>query len=620
MLGKVNLVYLALIFCLIQLSIGQDSAQREYSLLLNNIELYKQGRYKKAEQGFILVINRLPNSRYISTNYLMLIKCKYKLSDYENAIDLGKEYLDTFPNSSYCDDVLFVIANSYYKLDRYETAIKTWLNAISKSKDDRLKEKTGFLVTKTLRYNLDEKAYYRLQNEINIIDGQMLIKIAMAENDLKNGMVLSASKILTNALSKHPGSYFDKRAKGLLNTGEIQSSDIIRFALLIPLSGENKDIGNAIKEGVEYALQEFEKQNKLNIQLIIKDYGQEITKALRYYKELAQNKSVLAVLGPIENDISAACAALSEYEGLSILSPTATDPELTSLTDYFYQLNSTIDLCAEKLAKYALDSLKITRFATLSPLDNHFLRMVDKFVETIEISGGEVIDQEWYYSGDQDFSKQFMNLKRKGLKLSFSDSLMQIKPDLTINQIDSLYATYIAAKRETFKQNETKIDSADIPVNSIEGIFIPIFKEDLSFIAPQIAYSNIQSQYFGNGDWYDIEQLKKNKNYINGIIFVSDGFLNEESWDYRRFRNDYRNMIKKTPSIYNMIGYDSFNYMLKAIPTDNTVVTRNTYITHLKSIARYNGIYRNISLNQENYNTNLQLIKYNFGQLIPLIW
>jgi ABC-type branched-subunit amino acid transport system substrate-binding protein len=273
---------------------------------------------------------------------------------------------------------------------------------------------------------------------------------------------------------------------------------------------------------------------------------------------------------------------------------------------------------AKYLAQFASDSLQISRFATFSPLDNHFLRMVEAFVATVETAGAEVVAQEWYYPGDQDFSKQFMSLKRKGLKYAFGDSVLSINPELGPVQIDSLYDEYVRIAKEELTKSETKLDSADIPVTGIDGIFIPIYKEDLPFIAPQIAYSNIRSQYLGNGDWYDLEQLKKNKNYINGIIFVTDGFINEESWDYRRFRNEYRSSIKKTPSLYNIIGYDSFRYILSAISNVNSIIKRDEFLQRLENMENHIGIYRNIYLNEERVNQNLQLLRFNYGQIIPI--
>jgi len=116
-----------------------------------------------------------------------------------------------------------------------------------------------------------------------------------------------------------------------------------------------------------------------------------------------------------------------------------------------------------------------------------------------------------------------MNIKRKGLKLAFTDSILTTHPNATELELDSLYLDHVKLEQEKIAKSKssTKIDSADIPVTSIGGIFIPIFKEDLPFIAPQIAYSNIQAQYLGNKDWYDPESLKKNKNYINGSLYIT---------------------------------------------------------------------------------------------------
>ena len=111
--------------------------------------------------------------------------------------------------------------------------------------------------------------------------------------------------------------------------------------------------------------------------------------------------------------------------------------------------------------------------------------------------------------------------------------------------------------------------------------------------------------------------LNKNKNYINGIVFGSDGYLNEESWDFRQFRNEYRTKHKKSPTIFTLIGYDSFKYMLQAYdPTKS--MDRNQYLRNLKKLGKYNGVYRTIDINRNRFNQSLRLLKYNYGQIIPL--
>ena len=99
---------------------------------------------------------------------------------------------------------------------------------------------------------------------------------------------------------------------------------------------------------------------------------------------------------------------------------------------------------ADKISEYAIDSLHIKRYATISPMDDsHFIRMVNQFVKSVEGSDGEIIVKEWYYSGEQDFHKVFIKIKRKGLKYTFMDSVLTIEPDLSPEEIDSLYIDYL---------------------------------------------------------------------------------------------------------------------------------------------------------------------------------
>lgn len=614
---KYHLVYLVTFLFLTNLT-AQNANLRETAIFEKNVQLYTNKNYEQAEQNFALVITKLPNSPLITSNYMMLIKSQYKLGDYAASLEHGKKFLKIFPESSYQDDILFIMGNSYYQLDRFQTAAKTWVKASNVSDDPRLEKKLKLLLMDIVNYNLNVQDIEQLILDVAPSgDGQMLVNIAWANKEFNMGRNIPARNRLTESISKFSESRHTQEARDLLATNGHQFSPEERFALMLPITGENKDIGNAILEGAQLALEEYNKQNNLNLKVAVNNYGQEISEALTVFKMISQNKNILAVMGPVENDMAAACASLSSYEEMPLISPTATESGLTNFSDYFFQLNTQIDTKAEIIARYALDSLKLKRFVTFAPIDDHFVKMVEKFTEVIEEGGAEIVAQEWYYPGDQDVYKQFMKIKRIGLKFAFTDSLIQKNPEIEPQMLDSLYAEYITLEQERIEEEKIKVDSADIPVTTIDGMFIPIFKEDLPFIAPQIAYSNIQAQYLGNSDWYDADLLNKNKNYINGIVFGSDGYLNEESWDFRQFRNEYRTKHKKSPTIFTLIGYDSFKYMLQAYdPTKS--MDRNQYLRNLKKLGKYNGVYRTIDINRNRFNQSLRLLKYNYGQIIPL--
>ena len=598
---------------------AQNSSAREKAIFEKNLLLYTQGDFESAEQNFALVITKLPNSPLLTTNYLMLIKSQYKVGNYMATIEQGKSFMTKFPKSSYNDDVLYVMGNAYYQLNRYRTAARNWIYSLEATDDPRMEKKLETLVSRVVMYKMNDEDRRILRSDIKPSeDGEMLVNIAWAEKEFKEGKNFAAKERLTESLQKYPDSKYRNKGEKLLASSGHQFSVNERLAFLLPLSGFNNEVGEAILEGAKLALEEYNNQYNIDLEISVKDYGQELTTAINALKDLAQNSNILAVIGPLENDITAACAAISHYEQLPLLSPTATENDLINFSDYFFQINTPIDIGAESIAQYAMDSLKIERFATFAPIDDHFVKMVDKFADIVERGGAEIVSQAWYYPGDQDVYKQFMKIKRAGLKLEFTDSLSIEFPEISSEELDSLYEEYLSSEEERMNDTKTKVDSADIPVLSIDGVFIPIFKEDLEFIAPQIAYSNIQAQYLGNSDWYDLEQLKKNKNYINGIVFGTDGYLNEESWDYRQFRNEFRTKYKKTPTIYSIIGYDSFKYVLQAYDPTNPNLSRNQFLRNLKKLNTYNGIYRTIELNRNRVNQALQLLKYNYGQIIPL--
>jgi branched-chain amino acid transport system substrate-binding protein len=597
---------------------AQDLLARERELLYKNIDLYKTGRYEKAIQNFTLMIERLPDSPFLTTNYLMKAKSEYKDAQYTSSLQSAKSFVDKFPQSRYRDEIYYLMGSDYYKLNRYGTAINAWDKSLSITNNDRLLERLSYLITRTAQYRLTKSDISELQTQDLSADCQVLLVIAEAENLVANRNRYKAQILIEQTLAAYPKTRFKDKAKMLLESGQSNDQDEMKIALLLPLSGYNAEIGEAIRAGADFAMREYNQTASHPLKLIVKDYGEDITTALRFYKEISQRNDVLAMFGPIENEIVSACAALSDYEHLPIISPTATDNDLTTLTDYFFQINSTLEMRAEMLANYAIDSLGIKRFATFSPIENHFAQMVDEFTHTLKARSAKVVTQQWYYPSDQDMHKQFMNIKRIGLWYAFADSLRLLDPLIDSLKIDSLYRIYKKNEDDRLKEAETKIDSADIAVSSIDGIFIPIYKEDIKFIAPQIAYSNIQSHYLGNGDWYNPEELKKNKNYINGLVFISDGFLDEENWDYRNFRNKYRESLNLTPNTYNLIGYDCMRFMLKPFEKGNTILNRDEYSSRLKQIGRFDGLYRRILLDDQNRNTALRILRFNYGQIIPV--
>ena len=295
-----------------------DILMKEKNIFQRNVSLYQKGQYENVAKNFSILVERLPNSRFITVYRLMLAKTYYKLHQYKKSIDLSNNFIKLFPNSSYCDDMFYNIGNCYYKSLRYETAIKTWIDALDYTDDNRLKAKLIDLILAALNNKLDRGTLKNIKKNIASKNGLMLMQIANAENSLKQGDFMTASNVLNKALKKYPDTGLTTYAKNLLAATQGKRSNMIRIALLLPLQGVHNDIVSQIKDGIEFAVDEFNHKNKIKIELILKDYGDDIFEAINLVKKLAQDRSIVSVFGPIDNDAAAACAAISEYEKLPL--------------------------------------------------------------------------------------------------------------------------------------------------------------------------------------------------------------------------------------------------------------------------------------------------------------
>ena len=76
--------------------------------------------------------------------------------------------------------------------------------------------------------------------------------------------------------------------------------------------------------------------------------------------------------------------------------------------------------------------------------------------------------------------------------------------------------------------------------------------------------------------------------------------------------------MQKTPTKYNLIGYDTFSYILQYLNKLKKPINRDEFIELINKRTKYNGIYRNIILDNQNSNSNVQMIKYKYGQFLTL--
>lgn len=608
-----------ILFIVVQTSYGQNASKREWAIFQKGVHDYQSGMFAKAEKNFKLVIEKLPDTKLITANYLMLAKARYKQKNYKGAIETVEVFQKKFSSSSYLDDMYFCRANSNYRMGRQSAAVDEWIAVADMTQDQQLKRKALNLLELTVRLKMDKEALTQLQKRKKSALANSVLNYAIAEKYMDEKNIINALQKTADLLnSSQTTQYYKVKARALKHELTNPSKGTIRMAALLPLSGLNADIGRALFDGAKMAVAIHNKTSKPRIDLIPYDYETRLTTAVKKMKEIVSDPTITAVFGPLENDVTAAVAAISEYEDIALITPTASDAELIHLSEGLFQLSMPVDKIGEYLANYASDSLEIKRFITMAPIDDYFNQLTDAFNNKMSQKGIDAISQQWYYPGDKDFANQFKKIKRIGLKLAFQDSLVAEDSLINSEAIDQHFTDHMKRERERLNEEQIKLDSADIPVTTFDGIFLPLFQEDINLIAPQFAYFNIQAQILGNSEWYDLKALKRNKNYLEGLIFTADAYFDETSRDYKQFRNQFRDQYSRTPEKYDLIGFDSFNFILHAIEGKRGVANKTQFKELLKDVVHYTGIYKNFSVGTKRYNASSHLLKYMYGQLVKI--
>ena len=617
MINFKSIAVVLIVLCICESLIAQTATEREWTIFRKGIEDYQAGKYGDAERNFSTMISKLPNNKLLTANYLMLAKTQYKLGNYEESIKTCEFFISSFQTSAYLDDIYFVEGNDNYRLNRFENAVHYWL--IAASKKQGISSRAIEQAEKTTRFRLNERQLINLKNNSTDPFSRQFYSYHLAEKYYDKGNNASALITLEEMrMSPSKNLIYKEDADRLYNILKNRTSNSLRIAALLPLSGEDEALGKQVLDGANMAVEAFNKLPGIDIELIPYDYGTRLITAVQQLKEIALDRSIIAIFGPIENDITTACAAIAEYEKIPLISPTSSENKLTELSPSVVQLATPVNIISENLVEQLADSLRNRRVATLAPIDHYFIELTDAFIQKSQEIGCEVASEQWYYPGDKDFSKQFKKLRRISLKLVFQDSLREMDPTVSPALIDSMYKNYVEEKKQLMEESRTEIDSFDIPITAFNAIFIPVFKEDIGLVAPQFAQYNVRSQILGNSDWYDPETLKKNKTYLNGLIFITDGYIDEDNWDYRQFRNNFRLKYKRTPEQFDVIGFDCLNFMIKVFSENRAAINRDNFIDTMINMPKVNGIYRNFEIDNNRYNKSTRLLKYWRGVIVPL--
>jgi branched-chain amino acid transport system substrate-binding protein len=309
-------------------------------------------------------------------------------------------------------------------------------------------------------------------------------------------------------------------------TGESKEIPIGEYS---SLTGTTATFGTSTHRGIEMAVEETNSSGGVlgkQIKLITEDTRSLPEEAALAVQKLITRDNVVSIIGEIASSRSLAAAPICQERKVPMVSPGSTNPEVTKKGDYIFRVCYIDPFQGEVLAKFAYNSLGLRKVATLKDVKNDYsVGLAQFFYDTFTKLGGEVIGEQAYSEGDNDFKAQLTALKA-------------LNP---------------------------------------EGIFVPGYYTESALIVKQARELNMPMPFFGGDGWDSDRLLEIGGAAMNGTYFTNHYSADDTSAMVQKFVAKYRSLHNnETPDAMAALGYDAamvvFDAIKRAGSTDRTKI------------------------------------------------
>ncbi len=221
----------------------------------------------------------------------------------------------------------------------------------------------------------------------NPLSAALLLRLARLSLDA--GRAEEARKWVATLKERFPTSPEASGAERLLTGGKVV------VGCLLPLSGQLSNLGFRVQRGMELAAKQAA------VKLVFRDTGTDPETAATITQELAQDESVVAILGPLSSAVAQSAAQAAQAAGVPLIALSQKDG-LTQTGTWIFQAFITPRQQVRAVVRQAL-SAGIKRFVMLYPDSSYGRTFSQNFQEEVTAGGGEVAGQASYSPGSQEF-------------------------------------------------------------------------------------------------------------------------------------------------------------------------------------------------------------------------
>ena len=366
------------------------------------------------------------------------------------------------------------------------------------------------LLTRATPFDLEKLA--DLYRDAPLAAGVLL---QLAKVEIQAGHPEKAANWLSTLQQRFPDSLEAGQAKQLMTSvgkSKVPSSPKV-VGCLIPLSGENADVGRQVKNGLEMAA------SQSGTAFIIKDSGTTAQSTAAAVEELANNPQVLVLMGFFPVATADAAADAAQRLEIPLLALTQ-KKDLTLARNFVFRDFLTQHLMLQALLNYTANTKGWQRYAVLYPNSKYGQAMFRQFNDEISRQSANLAAQASYSEGGKD----------------------------------------LAQAVQTLIQAHTGQEG----LPSLDAVFIPDEPGMVAAIAREIAATPLAHVHLLGTNILQTPATLQYADLLKGILFPDGFFAGDTDPAVKAFVADYRQRYEQSPTYLAAQGYSSMRLLAEA--------------------------------------------------------
>lgn len=291
----------------------------------------------------------------------------------------------------------------------------------------------------------------------------------------------------------------------------------IRVGHYASLTGDTATFGQSTDRGIRMKVEELNAKGGVlgrPLELITEDDRSITEEARTAAQKLLQRDEVVALLGEVASSRSLAAAPEAQRAKIPMITPASTNPKVTDVGDYIFRACFIDPFQGAVMAKFAKETLGAKRVAILFDFKQDYsVGLADYFRKTFQESGGEIVADERYTSGDIEFRAQLTKIRAT-------------RPD---------------------------------------AIFVPGYYTEVGLISKQARELGLDVPFLGGDGWDSAKTLEIGGKAVEGNYFSNHYAADSDRPEVQAFVKSYREKYGETPDAMAVLGYDAAGILADAM-------------------------------------------------------